>query len=240
MHRFYVPAELLQAEEARLPAGVAAQITRVLRLRPGAALTLFCGDGFQQEAVIQEAGPSGVTVRLMERSAPEVELPCGLHVAVAVLKGEKLDWTVQKVTELGARRISLLRTERTIVSAAEERWPRRLERYRRIAGEAAEQSGRVRVPEILELRRLEAALQGEEGTTRLILDPSAASPLLSLLDPCPESVMVLVGPEGGFTEGEVRAAVKGGAVRARLGRRILRAETAAATIVASAAEQTMS
>jgi 16S rRNA (uracil1498-N3)-methyltransferase len=243
MYRFFVPTALLQTERCTLPPDVARQITRVLRLRAGTRVMLFCGDGCEVEAVLEEVGTTLVSARLLGRRTPDVELSCYLHVAVAVLKGEKMEWTVQKLTELGAARISLVQTERTIVAAGEERWPKRLERYRRIAQEAAEQCGRVRVPQISGPypfhALVQALVQEETGALRLLLDPHAQLSLTSRLQPCPDRVLVLIGPEGGFTQAEAAASLEAGAVPVRLGSRILRAETAAlaaATLVAAASE----
>jgi 16S rRNA (uracil1498-N3)-methyltransferase len=213
---------------------VAQQVTRVLRLRPGARIVLFCGDGTQTEAVLEDVAPRAVTARLLERTTPDVELPTELHVAVAVLKGEKLDWVVQKLTEIGAARISLLHTERTVVSAGEERWPRRLERFRRIAQEAVEQSGRVRLPRIQEPAALSEFLLRDTAGTRLILDPLTGPDISASVQPG-TPVTLLIGPEGGFSPAEVDAAREAGFQGARLGRRILRAETAASAASAIAA-----
>jgi 16S rRNA (uracil1498-N3)-methyltransferase len=234
MHRFFVPADCLGTEVTALPAATAQQITRVLRLRPGARVLLFCGDGAQTEAVLEEAGPRGVTARLVERTAPDVELPAPLHVAVAILKGEKLDWLVQKLTEIGVARISLVRTERTVPIAGEERWPRRVERFRRVVQEAAEQSGRVQLPAIEEPVPFAELLRAEHPGARLILDPLAERGLAAAV-PAGAPVLLLIGPEGGFSAAEVEAARRAGFTGVRLGRRVLRAETAAIAAAAIAA-----
>lgn len=239
MHRFFVPAALLASETAELPEAIARQVTRVLRLREGERIVLFCGDGCEVEARLEAVSPTRVQARLGERRRPDVELRCHLHVAVAVLKGEKLDWVVQKLTELGAARISFLNTQRTVVEAAGERWARRLARYQRIAQEAAEQCGRVRLPEVREPSGLQEALGGSEAR-KFFLAPEGEVSLVRSLAPCPESVLLLVGPEGGFTERELDLARSAAAQPVRLGARILRAETAAiagAAAVAAAAEQ---
>jgi 16S rRNA (uracil1498-N3)-methyltransferase len=237
MHRFYVAPEILTGDPVPLPAEAAHQLFRVLRLRPGARIVLFCGDGEECEAEVLTLDQRSATARLLERRRPEVELRCRLHVALAVLKGEKLDWAAQKLTELGASRISLLTTERTVVSAGEERWPRRLERLRKIAQEAAEQSGRVRLPDLREPVTLPQLLA--EHPEAFILAPGAGIALSAAVSPCPDDVTVLVGPEGGFSAAEVARALDLGAGAVSLGRRILRAETAAlaaATLVAAASD----
>lgn len=222
------------------PTDIGHQVTRVLRLRAGERVALFCGDGSECEAVLETAASGHVTAHIVERRTPDVELPCELHVGMAVLKGEKLEWAVQKLTELGVSRISFLATERTVVTAESERWSKRLERYRRIAREAAEQCGRVRVPEIHEPVGIAAAIEASGEAARLFLDPRSSRTALELLRPCPAKVLALIGPEGGFTETEAAAAREAGASAVGLGPRVLRAETAAlavAVLAAAAAEE---
>jgi 16S rRNA (uracil1498-N3)-methyltransferase len=167
-----------------------------------------------------------------------VELPGTLHVAVAALKGEKLEWVLQKLTELGAARITFLTTERTVVDAGAERWSKRLERYARITREAVEQCGRVCLPELAGPVKLPQLL-AQEPPSLFFLDPRAATSLQTALQPSPPRITLLIGPEGGFTPHEVEQAHLAGARGARLGARILRAETAAlaaATLAAAALE----
>lgn len=243
MHRFYQVEPPVLGAEVTLSPEASAQVARVLRLRPGAGVVLFCGDGRECEAVLESVSPSRTTARVVGEATPVVELPCRLQVGVAALKGEKLDWVVQKLTELGASQILFIQTERTVVSAGEERWHRRILRYQRIAQEAAEQSGRVRVPQVVEPVRLEALLRSADTAHRFFLDPYAPHSLTVGLRPCPDAVLLLIGPEGGFTPAEVESARAAGARPVRLGARILRAETAAiaaATLVAAAAEAHLS
>ena len=236
-HRFFVPQELLLEPETQLPGEIARQISRVLRLRAGEEVVLFAGDGAEHPALLSEVGAT-VTVRLLPARHPEVELPRALHVAIAVLKGEKPEWTLQKLTELGASRITFLTTERTIVDAGVERWSKRLERYTRIVREASEQSGRVRVPAIQGPETLPQLLANESGPA-YFLEPRAERPLPAALQPPPTQVTLLIGPEGGFSPGELHLAQDAGAIAVRLGARVLRAETAAvaaAAITAAALE----
>ncbi|MCC2670798.1 MAG: rRNA ((1498)-N(3))-methyltransferase [Armatimonadetes bacterium] len=241
MHRFYVPFETLAAAEILLPAEIAHQVVRVLRLRVGEPIVLFAGDGAEYEVVIDAITGKQVRVLPRERRTPDRDLPCALEMGVAVLKGEKLEWTVQKLTELGATTITLLQTERTVSTAGEERWSKRIERLRRVAREAAEQCGAVRVPEVHEPCGLDVLLArpDEPAGSRLILDPYAAEPLAACLRPYPARLTILIGPEGGFSPAEVQRARDAGVRPVLLGRRVLRAETAslaAAAVVAAAAE----
>jgi len=236
VHRFFVPISLLAADQVVLPPEIARQVSRVLRLRSGQRIVLFGGDGAEVEATLGETGGKEISVTLGERRTPDVDLRVRLHVAVAVLKGEKLDWTIQKLTELGATSILLMLTERTISTAGEERWPKRMERYRRIAREATEQCGGVRVPDVHEPRSLaDLAANTELAACRLILDPLSGRKLLDAIPGTAHSLLLFVGPEGGFSQGEVALAQEHGVEPVSLGKRVLRAETAAIAAAAVAA-----
>jgi 16S rRNA (uracil1498-N3)-methyltransferase len=237
MNRFVVPLELLTGEVVALPAPVSRQLSRVLRFRPGAQVVLLGGDGSEWSAVLTALDGDRGEARLLERSTPQVELPGSLHVGVAVLKGEKLDWTIQKLAELGATQISLLQTERTIVSAGEQRWPKRFERYAAIVREAVEQSGRVRLPELAGPFRLSEWLKRYAEGGPILLSPAAQESLQQRVRKSQGSCLIAIGPEGGFSPGEMENAASLGARFASLGKRVLRAETAAiaATAVAAAA-----
>jgi len=235
-HRFHVPLPLAPGAELPLPPAVAHQVARVLRARVGQRLVLFAGDGAEYPAELVSLTPP--TARLGAATFPDTELPAALHVAVAALKGEKPEWVVQKLTELGAARVTFLETERAVATPGAERWSRRLERYARVAAEAAEQSGRVRVPAVAGPDSLAGVLAAGERPA-FILDPAAPARLAERLCPCPAAALLLVGPEGGFTATETAAAHEAGAVAVGLGRRVLRAETAAlaaAALFAAAVE----
>lgn len=225
-HRFYITPDRLSAPAVELLPEAAHQVARVLRMLPGERITLFSGDGSESVAELREVDGRRVTAEIVSRSEPDVEMHCRLHVAVALLKGEKLDWVVQKLTELGAARISFLRTDRGIAELQGERWSRRHERFSKIATEAAEQSGRVRVPEIGIPEPLSEVIPAHDGKA-LFLAPEAERPLAKALQPLPKRLLLLVGPEGGFTRIELARAKEMGAEPVRFGSRTMRAETAA-------------
>lgn len=240
MHRFHVAAESLTRETIELPAPVAAQVRRVLRLRVGTEIGLFCGDGWEHRATLTAVEESRVVARVVERWQPESEPRANVWLAAALLKGEKLEWVVQKGTELGVAAFLFMQTERTVVQAGAERFGARRERYARIACEAAEQSGRVRVPRIEGPLPFPAALaRAGEFDRALIAHERSTVPLRRALAIRPPSVLLFVGPEGGFTDAEVTAAEAAGVTAVSLGTRILRAETAAlalTTLVLAALE----
>jgi 16S rRNA (uracil1498-N3)-methyltransferase len=242
-HRFYVSAQILCDERVCLEGGVAAQIRRVLRLRPGDEICLFCGDGWEHRVELLAVHERAVEGRIVSKRQPETEARASVWLAIAVLKGEKLEWVIQKGTELGAAGFLLMQTERTVVTAGEARWPARRERYARIAVEAAEQCGRVRIPAIEgPVAFADAIARAAVFDRAVIAHEGGQIPLVThlsgvLWDPAVEtapSVLLLIGPEGGFAPDEVAAAEAAGVTVVSLGPRVLRAETAAVAGVALA------
>lgn len=207
---------------------------RVRRLAAGDRLVLFDGDGAEADAEVVSAGPRAGSLevgapRMVATAAPRVT------VVLSIIKGERMDWCLAKLVELGVGRIVPLAAERSVVRLEPSRAERRLERYRAQVRAAAQQSRCALLPPVEPIGGLEAALAAvaEAGLKLLLWEDPRAIPLRSALpERAPASVAVLVGPEGGLTTAEVERAVAAGFVAVSLGRRILRAETAA---VASAA-----
>jgi 16S rRNA (uracil1498-N3)-methyltransferase len=199
----------------------------VLRMRPGQRLALF-GDGREFECELVKTSRD-VQVRLLEELPPEPPRP-RLALYQALIRPNRFEWLIEKVTELGATAIVPIITERGAVRATEI-GEARLERWRRIAIEATEQSGRRGVPSIAGPLGFAAALDGAEGRKVLaweeLRDSDAPRP-----DATAPQISLFVGPEGGWAKAEVERARKAGGVLIGLGPNILRAETAA--IVATA------
>lgn len=223
MRRLLVTAAQLAEPVLRLDAQQAHYLTAVLRLRAGDALELFDGAGGRYAAQLE----SGESVRVGARLANE---PRALEVTLAqgLAKGEKMDLIVQKATELGVSRIVPLVTERAVVKLSAERGASRVERYRKIAQEAARQCGRADVPAVEEPLSLSAALDAaaaEPERLCLVLDP-AQSLRLSTAAQGVSRLLIAIGPEGGFSPGELADAQAKGALLAGLGPLVLRTETA--------------
>jgi len=223
LHRFFVDAGELIDDRFPLPRTIARQVRTVLRMGNGDSLVLLDGSGTElvcrldaDECVVEERRP--VAGEPMHR----------LTVAQALLKGDGLEQVVQHGTEVGVARFRLVLTERCV---ARELSPRRLERLRTIAREAAEQSERGVVPEVEAPIRFADAV--ESGSV-LLYERHAGQGLGSL----PPPSEVLIGPEGGFSPAEVETAARAGMTLAGLGPRILRSETvavAAAAVILSRA-----
>jgi 16S rRNA (uracil1498-N3)-methyltransferase len=207
-------------------------LAHVLRARTGEEIVLFDGGGRQARAHLVGVGDAALD---LEVGAVEV-VPRAAEITllVALLKADKLDLVVQKTTELGVARIVPLATERGVVRMADERRAGRLERWRRIAREAARQCGRADVPEVTSVVDLaDAVAAAPIAPLRVILHEEPGQPRLRALAATPPGASVAaVGPEGGFTAAEIATAKGAGFAVASLGSRVLRAETAAVVTVA--------
>ncbi len=227
VHRFFVAPEAMRGDEVPLPPVIAHQVTRVLRLRDGEELILL--DGLGGEARCRLAG-NGTTLAILSRGAAAGEPRHRLMICQALLKGDGLERVVQQGTELGVAGFRLVVTRRCV---ARDLSARRLERLRVIARESAEQSERGVVPEVLPPEPLEAVLSPD--ATLLFERSDDGWPRLGSLEP---PGAVIIGPEGGFDPGEVRAAAEAGTQIAGLGPRILRSESVAIAAAAAILSRT--
>ncbi len=222
---------------AVLAGPLAQQISRVLRLRPGEHITLLDDSGWAYEAELVSVAPARATARLVGRTQPQTEPRVRLMLYQALAREQKLDWVLQKGTELGISVFAPVTTERSVVGARAYAGRAKLERWQRIVIEAAEQSGRARLPQVMPIRSFhETCEPPPPGVLALIASVSAeARPLGPALrsagigdqhaQPLRE-IRLYIGPEGDFTFDEVALARQTGIVPVSLGPRILRTETA--------------
>ncbi|RYF13438.1 MAG: 16S rRNA (uracil(1498)-N(3))-methyltransferase [Comamonadaceae bacterium] len=222
MPRLYCDEPLASGARLALPPGAARHV-QVLRLQPGDALTLFDGRGGEYEAVVEHMGRSEVRVEVGAHRAIECETRAAVHLAVGMPANERMDWLVEKATELGAASIQPLLAERSVLRLAGERAQKKQAHWQGVAIAACEQCGRNRVPivhPVLPLRDwLQAAAPG------WVLSLAAGSRPLQGGAATP-SVTLLSGPEGGLSPAEEEAALAAGWQPVTLGPRVLRAETA--------------
>ncbi len=228
--RFYTAQVLEPGGDVELEADPSQHIARALRMPVGAALVLFDGRGGEYPAVIRAIGKRRVTAAVGEHRELERESPLAIHLGIAISRGERMDWVVQKATELGVRALSPLLSERTEVRLAAERADRKLGHWRRIAVSACEQCGRNRLPQINAPQGLDSWLQSANAERKLVLHHRAEE--IGDHGPAPASVALLIGPEGGLDAAEIAAAEAAGFRSLRLGPRILRTETAPLAAVA--------
>lgn len=229
--RFHFSGVLPQDGELALPETIAHHALRVLRLREDEPLVLFDGLGGEVEARLVIRGKHGFA-RLGARRAIERESPLQLVLVQCLASGDKMDWIVQKAVELGIGAVIPLQAERSVLRLNGERADKRRAHWQQVAVAACEQSGRNRVPDVSALQSLAAYLEGARAVTKLILAPGGALKLSAVPRPQAE-LHLMVGPEGGWSEGELAACAAAGCEAIGLGPRILRTETAGLAAVAA-------
>ncbi|WP_339462523.1 16S rRNA (uracil(1498)-N(3))-methyltransferase [Pseudomonas sp. EA_105y_Pfl2_R69] len=222
LSRFFIDAPLSLGQH-ELPEAQAHYIGRVLRHAAGDAVQLFDGSGQEYLGELIEVGKKSVRVELRETLAGMAESPLSIHLGQGLSRGERMDWAIQKATELGASQISPIVSARCEVRLKDERADKRMAHWRQIAISACEQCGRSLLPQINPPATLEQWLEQVEADLKLVLHP-VAEPWAS--HPQPASLAMLIGPEGGLSEDEVQQAMARGFHAARLGPRVLRTETA--------------
>lgn len=219
--RFFIDAPLTLGT-CDLPEVSAHYIGRVLRLTAGTAVQLFDGSGHEYSGALVEVGKKHVKVELRERSHGLAESSLRIHLGQGLSRGERMDWAIQKATELGAAEITPIISDRCEVRLTDERADKRLAHWRQIAVSACEQCGRSVVPKINSPVGLDKWLR-VEADLKLVLHPVAV-PLSA--HPQPATLALLIGPEGGLNDAEIEQARSAGFQPARLGPRVLRTETA--------------
>jgi 16S rRNA (uracil1498-N3)-methyltransferase len=203
-------------------------------------ITLFDGQGGEYEATIERMGKSSVTVQVTAHHPIEREAPLAVHLALGVPANERMDWLVEKATELGVASVQPLMTERGVLRLVGERAEKKQAHWQAIAHAACEQSGRNRVPHIHAIKTLSEYLSAQKSaetnsTIRIILSlsPGSAALVQAIPDKGCEAVFVLSGAEGGLSPSEESKALAARYQPVTLGNRVLRAETAAiATLTA--------
>ncbi len=231
--RLFVSAPLHADTMLALPEA-AARHAQVLRLQPGSAVTLFDGRGGEWAARIETMGKREVTATALQHRAIERELACRVTLALAMPAGERMDFVVEKATELGAARIVPLMSERSVLRLSGERADKRRAHWQAIAVAACEQCGRNRVPEFHAPQPLAAWLatldHPASDEQRWLLGWRHAQPWSATNA---SSVITLSGPEGGFTADEEDLAALHGFATISLGSRVLRADTAPLAVMAA-------
>jgi 16S rRNA (uracil1498-N3)-methyltransferase len=222
--RFFISQALATQTEITLPEDVSHHLLRVLRSDIGCRFQLFNGEGGVYQAELIEAGKKSARAKLFSYSTDDNESPLHSHLGQVMSKGDRMDYAIQKATELGVSEITPLSSERCELKLrGEERADKKLEHWRRIAISACEQCGRNRIPKIHEPMPLTEWIQKADADLKLVLAPAVHG---TLAQNSIQSVALLIGPEGGLSETEIAAAKTAGFQPWQLGPRVFRTETA--------------
>ena len=232
MPRFYCPVPMATGDRLSLPAGAARHV-QVLRLQPGDSITLFNGGaslGGEFDATVVRMGRNHVEVNIGAHHAIEREATRQVHLAVGMPANDRMDWLVEKATELGVASIQPLISERSVLRLSGERADKKQAHWQSIAVAACEQCGRNRVPVTHPVASLAAWLKTLPTRHGYLLSLRAQTTLLHEVLKGPlahQATTFLSGPEGGLSDSEEQAAMASGFACVSLGPRVLRAETAA-------------
>ena len=230
MHRFFVPQPY--AEEMYIEGVDARHISKVLRMQPGTQLQIVSDDGVSAMAEITAIDSERVTVRCLEKLAESHEPRVKLVLAQGLAKGEKMDFIIQKAVEMGAYSVIPVAMEHSVVRLDGAKSAKKVERWQKIAESAAKQSKRDIIPQVQPVQSMEEMLAKCTCHTKIIAyECEDRMSLKAALRAAEEAggiteLLLIIGPEGGISEGELEQARQAGAVPVSLGRRILRAETA--------------
>jgi len=229
MSRFYVPAPRIEKGMLRVEGNEVKHIRRVLRLKAGDGIIVFDSLGKEYEGTIVEEAPSSVVIKIQNIFLSKRDSPLEITLAQSLLKGEKMDYLIQKATELGVKEIIPFFSSRSVPLLEKSGKLKRYHRWGRIAIEASKQCGRGVVPKIEPLQDYSEILHMTyPDSLRLILWEREGGKLKEVLERSKEKTRIffIVGPEGGFSLDEVEEAKRAGFIPVTLGKRILRAETA--------------
>jgi len=232
--RFHFPSPLAPGAQVELPDAAAHHAVKVLRMKSGDALVLFDGGGGEWLATLKVGAGRTAQATLGEFLDRDCESPLAVTLVQALPSGDKMDWVVEKCVELGVSAIQPVMSKRSVVRLSAERMARRVAHWNAIASAACEQCGRNRVPVVAPVLDLPQYLAASkvQNSQRFLLAPTGGASLRACATPT-EPVHILIGPEGGWEEGEVLAAQAAGCRPLSLGGRVLRTETAGMTALAA-------
>lgn len=222
--RFYQPGEITPGQTLALSDDVVQHVARALRMRVDDPLELFNGDGNNYRARLTLVEKRKAEVMIESADAAAVESPLQVHIGQSVSRGERMDYAVQKGTETGMTQLTPLLSERCEVKLDAKRQDKRQQHWQQVAVSACEQSGRAVVPAVHGFAPLAQWCASVDAQLKFVLHHHSAAPLGAY--DAPQSVALLIGPEGGLSEAEVELAISHGFKPLALGPRVMRTETA--------------
>jgi len=230
--RLYLDIPLSEQQTITLDGERLNYIANVLRLKANTQLSIFNGRGGEHLALITAINKRSATIEVQAFSDKDTESPLSITLVQGISRGERMDFTLQKATELGVNRIIPVFSQRCTVNLKGERLTKRLQHWQGVVNSACEQSGRNIIPQVEAAQELEAYLELENGQCRIFLDPEATQTLNSI-SPAPASATILIGPEGGFDSQERQKIYTKNYQGIQLGPRVLRTETAAIATISA-------
>lgn len=222
--RIFTDAPLSAQQQLALDEKASHHLSKVLRLKAGAELIVFNGNGLQYPAVITQVNKKTVHVNTAVAESVDNESPLTSQLGIAVSRGDRMDWVMQKATELGVSAITPLLSERTNLKLTADRQNKKHQHWQQIIISACEQCGRNRLPTLNPLQTLDNWLETTAADKKLLLHHRSDGQL-NAAEPV-SSVALLIGPEGGLSEQEIARASRRGFEALRIGPRVLRTETA--------------
>jgi len=229
--RFYQDVNLEVGDTLALDDRASYHLVSVLRAKAGQKCTVFNGNGFEYLAEVLVLDGKHAKIEVLQKKPAKTESRLIVRIAQAVSKGERMDYMVQKATELGVSEIIPILGKRVIVKLDEKRWQKKLEHWRKIAISAAEQSFRIKIPRINQPVDFGEYVKATTIENRYIMDTEASTKFSELPSPNNE-IAILIGPEGGFAKEEILLAKEHGFKQISLGPRVLRTETVAPVCLA--------
>jgi 16S rRNA (uracil1498-N3)-methyltransferase len=228
--RSYYSGQLKEGSEIELPASTSHHVATVRRLKKSDEFIVFNGSGFEFSAEIIQVTKKSVRIRIIKKIVNDRESPLSITIAQSISRGARMDYVIQKAVELGVHAITPLYTERCGVKLSGDRLKNRVSHWESVIISAAEQSGRLRIPALNSPLKINDWIGKSHVGDKLICDPEISSDYKPSI--APKKIIVLVGPEGGFTEDELQKAKTNGFKSLNLGPRVLRTETAGIVAIA--------
>lgn len=222
--RFYEPHDLSTRQTHTLSEAATQHVARVLRMKVGDQITLFNGQGSEFLCTLVRVDKRHVDVDIITQTSLSRSSALKIHIGQAISRGERMDYAIQKATELGMSCMTPLLTERCEVRLNNERRDKRTQHWQQVATSACEQSLRNELPLIRPIQSLQEWLSNVDADLKLVLHHHTEQPLGDF--PQPASVALLIGPEGGLSETEVTTALAAGFKPVAFGPRVMRTETA--------------
>ncbi len=221
-HRFYTDIPLSEKTSVELPSDAAHHCAQVLRYKVGDNLSVFNGDGFDYFSEIESIAKKQCTIKILSKENPNNESNLKIHLLQAIARGDKMDFIFQKAVELGVIEITPVSTERSNVKLDEKRLEKKMSHWNKTIISACEQSGRAVIPKLNLLIRIEEVQISEVQS--IYLEPNSKKHFTHISDS--SSIRLLIGPEGGLSEKDIKQLELKGFIGIKMGPRILRTETA--------------